>query len=700
MTLQRQTTGGASRRPSGLRPPEARDAQPTGGGVREPPAIDPQQVARMGNHAASREIARVLAARSAPAPAPSGRLQVSRFESMEHKRMGDLGAEGASMQLAPGLTVSFGDVTALAGDYFGSVQQLQALAGVPGSASAPFSVVGSVDEVKYALYVEVQKTMKADQFDEGVVNAAKRRYFGLAAQNASHFSQPELGDELLTQAERAAKGSANNAGSYLANHELAIEAAIAAGSGQCGPLDEAMLYEGFGSHFLTDAFASGHTRTPRTSISDWWNPKVPMFWHNLKLWLAENIAKHLNDNTIIAGSVLTINYFWKSAIDTLESVMAAKGMPDLTFGDAIGGALHDLDNLEGVEAQVGDRFVTLVGDGEVLDGSDRELARGSETLKLAAASVKVSIKDIHDAYEYATSGQTDPTAVKQALMTPDGLYRAEQLWPHALPDSQVANPTLPWMVSTIEELLANDRIQEALTHFAHEKADTLGGEVELDAPLKLEKEAALKWTLAKLKQDRAGVLSVFREIIDYTPGLASAGSPEEEGELTGLFGDTSDDNAREYYRQAEKKGALHTLSVAQRQRLIRLALDGATGDDDEAMIVGLLNANYDHIVPVLDSVGWRAVWEDLHGDECRQFLATAGPTYWRAQSYTRKRSEVGWLADGPTGEIAEETMIVILRTCTPAEVRSIDDEVGGRMGLSWDLDGAEQDEFDRLKAGS
>ena len=28
----------------------------------------------------------------------------------------------------------------------------------------------------------------------------------------------------------------------------------------------------------------------------------------------------------------------------------------------------------------------------------------------------------------------------------------------------------------------------------------------------------------------------------------------------------------------------------------------------------------------------------------------------------------------------------------------MDDEVGGTFGLSYDLDGAEQDEFDRLKA--
>lgn len=674
----------------GERSKEPREERPATGGVREPPPLA-HSLSQIGNHAASREIARVLGS-PRPAAPPAGR-RLSRFEAMEHKQMGDIGAGGATMRLAPGLDVTFGDMTAMAGDCFGSVEQLQALASIPGSPTAPYSKPGTVDEVKYVLYVEIRKTMKADQFDEEVVNAAKRRYYSLAANNASHFSRPELGDEFLTQEQRAAKGAANNAGSYRNNHDRAIEAAVAAGSAG-RPIDQAMLYEGFASHFLTDAFASGHTRTPRTAISDWWNPKVPMFWHNLKLWLAENIAKHLNDNSNLAG-VMTVNYLWKEAIETLEGVMAAKGIPDLKFGDAIGGALHDLDNLEGVEAKVGNQLVTLVGDGQVLDDKDRELVRGAETMKLAANSVKVSIKDIHDAYAQGKAGTADPQKIKQALKTKDNLYRAEQLWPQALPNSQVKNPTLPWMVASVDQLLAKARVKEALTHFAHEKADTLGGEVDLEPPLKLEKEAALKWTLAKLKQDQAGVMVVFNQIINYTPGLATAGAGGGEGELTGLFGDTSDDNAREYVRKAKDKGALPTLSIAQRQRLIRLALDGPTGDDDEAMILDVISTNTSHIVPVLNAVGWRRVWDDLDGEECRKFIKAAGPTYWKAQSLARKRAELSYLGDGVTGEIAEETMIVILRTCTPAEVRKLDAD----LDLSWDLDGAEQDELDRLKAG-
>ena len=138
----------------------------------------------------------------------------------------------------------------------------------------------------------------------------------------------------------------------------------------------------------------------------------------------------------------------------------------------------------------------------MLDEKGRELLKGHQTLELAAAAVKVSIQDVNDAYWAATKGQTDLAAVKQSLKTPDGLYKSEQAWPKALPDAdQGANPSLPWMKGSVQELFAEPRMRAALTLFAHGKAKTLGDEVDLDPPLKLEKAAALKATLEKLKGD-------------------------------------------------------------------------------------------------------------------------------------------------------------------------------------------------------
>jgi hypothetical protein len=665
---------------------QAVESATPGGGVRRPPLL----IGGMSNAAAARQVARLR---------QTDERRLARFESNEHKKMGDTGSGGAELELAPGFKISFGDMTALAGDYFGSLKDMQDLAKIPGSAGAPYNMPGTVDEVKYALYVEVQGSMKKEDFDEKVINGAKRRFYGLAANNVSHFSRPDIGDPNASQAELAAKGGANNAGSYRSNHVLAIEEAVRAGAAKA-PINQALLQEGFATHFLTDAFSAGHLRTPRHFIGDWWNPKVPLFWHNLKLWLAENIAHHMNDHSV-AGA-MTVNYLFHEAIATLEKVMADKKMPDLQFGDALSGALHDWDNEHGVVADVGGDHVKLFGDGEVLDEKGRELLAGHETFLLASAAVKVSIKDIQDAYAAGQKGTADAEAVKLQLQTPDHLYKAEQGFPKALPDAQQPdNPSQDWMVATVQELFANPRMRAALTLFAHNKADTLGGEVELDPPLKEDKTAALKWTLEKLKGDVASVIKVFEQIVTYTPGAVTAainGDPQGAGDLDGIFG-AADGNARDYVAKAKATpGGLASLTVMQRVRLINACLDGATMDDDEQAINEVLAAKKSDIANVINIVGWRKLWDKIDGDECGQFIKIAGHEYWKTQSYSRKRDEVKFLADGATGEHSQELIIVILSTCTGAEVRRIDDEVGGVMGLSFDLDGVEQDQFDALKA--
>jgi hypothetical protein len=637
---------------------------------------------------------------------------VQRFESNEHKQMGDEGSGGATIKLSDDLTVTFGDITALAGDFFGSVSQIRRLAAVKGDGK---SMAGTSDEIKYALYVKVRRTQKDSDYGAEVVNAVTRRYYTLAGTNRTHFTNPEgldsptheqlanRRDHSLVDANvRAAyelpsdyhikgKGRAvTNAGSYRENHIMAIEEAARAGK-EGRPMDDAMLAEAFASHFLTDAYASGHMRTPRSAISDWWNPRVPMFWHNLKLWMAENIAKHMNDNSTLA-SALTVQQLWEKSNETLNSVVSSKGIPDLTFGDAISGAVHDLDNEEGVVAQVGNDVVKLVGDGQVLDEKDRALAAGVDTGKKAAAGVKVSLEDVRQAFDKGKAGQ-DAATIIASLRTADGLFKAEQLWPRALADSdpRQTTKTLNWKVESPEQLFADPNMRKAIAHFAHEKADTLGAEISLDPPLKADKELAMKEAvLDKLKADEASVIATFRQIINYAPGSVS-------GELGGVGGHDEDDNAVDYYKEAKKKNALSSLTETQRAKLIKDVLSGSTTGDEDTMVADLLTTNDAHVVPALKGITWRWLWDDISGDDWTRIMRRAGPIYWKAQDYATKKSEVQFLADGATTDTAQEMIIIILRTCTPAEVRSIDKEVGGWTGLSFDLSGKWQDEFDLLR---
>ena len=58
------------------------------------------------------------------------------------------------------------------------------------------------------------------------------------------------------------------------------------------------MLEAFSNHFLTDAFSSGHVRTPRADLGKYWHEKVPMFFYNFKMFMAEKIAKYVNDHNI------------------------------------------------------------------------------------------------------------------------------------------------------------------------------------------------------------------------------------------------------------------------------------------------------------------------------------------------------------------------------------------------------------------
>jgi hypothetical protein len=629
--------------------------------------------------------------------------RLQRFAEGEHKAMGDAGSGGAGITLPGGLTVTFGDVTALAGDYFGSMEQLRDLAKVQGDGTKP----GTRDEVEFALHVEIRKDRAKSDFGPDVAVAVTKRYYALAGTNLTHFTEPRSGDSGRSTDELAkARGTVppgaagaygvtpgtqvpvTNVGSYRANHEKALETAARAGAGG-GSMDDALLYEAFSSHFLTDAYSAGHLRTPRAAVGDWWNARVPMFWTNLQLWMAEVIAKHINDHSV-AGYVQTVQQLYEAAQDTLRE--ATKVLPALTFGDAVGGALHDIDNEQGVVAQVGSDVVRLVGDGQVLDSQRRALVAGVPTAEKAAAGVRVSLQEVRDAFT-AGAGGAAPAAAVAAARLPDGLFRAEQLWPRALADAdpRQTNPARNWQVETAEQLFADARMRTAFTHFAHEKADTLGGSVAMEPPFKADKAMALKEAVVdRLKGDEATVIGLLRAVINYTPGSAT-------GQTGGVFGHDSDDDALSYYRTARTAGALDRLTLTQRTRLVRLVLEGATTGPEDTMVADLLTSKPADAPAVIEAVSWRWIWDDLSGGDLRRVIDGAGPLYWKGKSLDAKKREVKFLADGPTGDLAQRTIIVILSTCAnPAEVRAVDSYVGW-PGLDWDLSGRHQSDFDALK---
>jgi hypothetical protein len=73
-------------------------------------------------------------------------------------------------------------------------------------------------------------------------------YFKLLLRNYDHFGQAAID-------------------SYMAGHAVALQTAYNAQSDE--ELKLAYAYDAYANHFLTDLFAAGHVRTPRTEISQW-----------------------------------------------------------------------------------------------------------------------------------------------------------------------------------------------------------------------------------------------------------------------------------------------------------------------------------------------------------------------------------------------------------------------------------------------
>ncbi|WP_428263059.1 eCIS core domain-containing protein [Haliangium sp.] len=498
----------------------------------------------------------------------AGAAAVQRFESHEHKVLGDEGTRTAqgqarTVEVAPGYFLTFGDLTAMAGDFFGSVAEIERIAANDGEGA------GTREEIEYVRVVKVHgDESREESYSQAARDAVMARYYRLAGNNSSHFTEPNGVPE---------RTSANNAGNYRDNHENAIRAAAeAAAAGES--IDRALLCEGFASHYLTDAYAAGHVRTERISISEWWNPKVPMFWTNLRLLIAEEMAYHINDNTTIAG-MLSVQDLW----ERVRAIIDAKDLPTLTFGDLVSGAVHDYDNEMGVMTQHG----RLVGDAQLRDAQGNPIinpdtgareADAVNTENLAIAAVRVSAGEVEQAY---TLGATQTPDQVVAALRGSGDYAAEMLWPEALPQSQQNVPRPPWQQPDVASLIGDATMRQAIEIFAGEKADSLEDALTFEdaagglVSAELQAEGFRTRITGPLRQNPTAML---QRIIDYTPNTGG-----------GFAGHDTDDNAMEYVGIAQNEGAMATLTSTQRTQLIRDMVAGVCGDDEEQAIIDLLN---------------------------------------------------------------------------------------------------------------
>jgi hypothetical protein len=524
----------------------------------------------------------------------------------EHREIGNeaaLQTDGSvrRVPLGSGYTLEYGEMVAMAGDYFGSPDLMRKLAagGTKG--------VGSQEELEYVRRVKIrgEKVKQGDgKFDDKVMATCDARYFELAGNNRSHFLNPTVADAGKTPADRAGvvgryKGKAwqaprNASEGYRQAHVQALESAVALGKAGSA-IDQAHAIEAFGCHYLTDAFSAGHVRTPRADLKTVWDEREPMFVYNLTGFIAERIAENYSSKlTRAIGASEDLKYHGigpkKGSLDTVRAMMATK---KFTFGDLVSGAVHDWDNEHGVEVTIGGKDATIYGDGHL----NKDVGGGVTSKVYPVAAVKAGLAELTTAYEQAKGGAAVDAVIDGLLV--DGLFAAESLLPKAKPDGAVAaeRKSVPHEALDAHFLLANAGFRRALEVFLAEKYGVLQ-EVASELTDAGERKAFEDGVLKPLKSDP---VTTVQQVLVWTPDTGG-----------GVRGHNQDDNANDYYKEAKRSGGLQSLSHEARHKLIADLLSGATVGDDEDAIMGILtSADDSEAQRLIDSFGWKRLYDEI-----------------------------------------------------------------------------------------
>jgi hypothetical protein len=379
----------------------------------------------------------------------------------EHRRVGDAAFGAGRVDLGGGANdrfwLGYGDVMALAGDYFAiedvpaapgtrAGDNLFSLARVPGDAGGE---VDTRDEIVCALKVMTIDEAYVDaRFEPGgefagfefspfaastdVERRVRDRYLERAATNDDHFVAPGgVTHERRPEPFRSATLA------YRHFHELALQEACRLGR-TGGDQSLAMAREAAAQHFLSDAFTAGHLRTPVAQIRRFWHARYPAFWHNLQSWVADRTASTLAERSW-ALRRLPAGFVHDATASALER--RTSGYPELSLGDFLARLFHDWDNAHGLALDGG---AVVFGDGHIHEG---------DTAELVVRAARAGIDDVEVAFALGTSGSRlcgEPLyrAVRAATGAPDDRFVAEKM----IPSPAEANLPQNWRGPDIETL--------------------------------------------------------------------------------------------------------------------------------------------------------------------------------------------------------------------------------------------------------
>lgn len=509
------------------------------------------------------------------ATASSSLPAVQRFAAMEHQALGNKGSGNATVELAPGYSLPFGDVVALAGDHFESIDQMRRFAMKERGRE-------SRAEIEYARLWQLDHPNLGTWYDSEAREAQERRYYQLAGRNQSHFVAPSEKDRGASKAEMSGVGNdpaeiatarfrssipKNAPEGYRINHIRALfeafEAARATttGTAQANPgggavptLASAMATEAFACHFLTDSFAGGHVRTARQDLKTHWDPKAPMFSYNLVGLMSDLIAHDLVNRHVYGAA--NRRFLASQAKGTINEELGKKST--FTLGDVVGGALHHKDNHDGLRVKAGGKAVTLYGDDQL------GRPEAAETVSIGQRAVAYGVNEVRQAHTMGFVKSANAVDMIEGFMSSHGdLFAAETLVPDPTTVDTRQSPEARWHVDSIDALLQDPIFVAGATYFLNEQAEELE---KIAKELGGAQGDAVEASVVKeLLADPVGLL---RRAVHWTPGSAIVNTWEAKRD------------ASDYVGTASKRNALDTLTIPQRIKLVNSLVERQSPDSE------------------------------------------------------------------------------------------------------------------------
>ncbi|TDC52901.1 hypothetical protein E1212_07085 [Jiangella ureilytica] len=303
---------------------------------------------------------------------------LAEFSGSEHRDITDnaSGKELTSLSFGdPPAQLTFGEVTALAGDYFATYEEMRDLSR---------TAAGRI-ELAYARWHCLSLSrdgVAAPTTNAATIQSVTDRYLLLASRNISHFS-----------------GGGTAWPAYTSWHAKALVDALDAGRTPDPALwRRALTKEAFGLHFLTDSFSAGHVRTPRAEIRDWYQQRFPDSGQRILQYLARFLFDRLDERQQLPQLAWWFGWVTRGVMVDRIRTLGGEAVANISLGDIVSLALHDVDNLgldvvSDVDADgkpvPGGHHWRAMGDGHL--GSNRF---GIETRRMAVVAVIASLREL------------------------------------------------------------------------------------------------------------------------------------------------------------------------------------------------------------------------------------------------------------------------------------------------------------------